>query len=187
MSALTRLPAIVIVLALAATPGTAGAVWKNVHKQGFEGFFPTGTGWTVADHNGTVGGDYFWDDTPGGYNSTWAAHPADSSTYQNNMNTWMMYGPFSLATASDAKLSFVYWLDTEEFYDYFTYGYACDGLNEWNEVTVSGNSGGWKNASMSLASCVGSTEVRVRWRFVSDGTVTKPGVWVDSIKIKKRV
>lgn len=42
-----------------------------------------------------------------------------------------------------------------------------------------------KAGKMSLASCVGQTQVLVRFGFVSDYSGTDQGVWLDDIKIRK--
>lgn len=71
---------------------------------------PAGTGATVV-----------WDDTSTkAKRGFWSAHPAKSTSYANQMHTYMKYGPFDLTGAIDAKVNFDYWLDTEPFFDFFT-------------------------------------------------------------------
>ncbi len=113
------------------------------------------------------------------------AAAATWTTVVNQIHTYMKYGPFDLTGAIDAKVNFDYWLDTEPFFDFCTYGYSCDGGRKWTETSVSGGTQRWKAGKTSLASCVGQTQVLVRFGFVSDYSGTDQGVWLDDIKIRK--
>ena len=58
------------------------------------------------------------------------------------MNSWMVYGPFSLADANDGFVSFFYLMRTQEDHDYFWvlastddttyYGYYATGIYDYN-------------------------------------------------------
>ena len=89
--------------------------WVNILYEKFEATVwpPTSSKWYLRDdsYNSAQG---FWDDnSQRGFNSSWSANPADAATYRPNMHTGMRYGPFSLAGATDARMIFKYWLDTE--------------------------------------------------------------------------
>ena len=103
--------------ALQKTPpaGTAGS-WVTIMAEGF-GAWPN-AGWSVYDGNGTYGGEVFWgDDTYKPHSGSWSAWCARGGAngqvppayYPNNMDSWAVYGPFSLADATDAELSFYVW------------------------------------------------------------------------------
>ena len=101
------------------------------------------------------------------------------------MHTWMRYGPIDLTGAIDAKATFFYWLDTEPIYDYFIFGYSCDGLR-WKETSVSGSIPRWKKGTMELGECANKPKVHIRFVFTSDSDGSAfTGVWVDDIKIRK--
>lgn len=198
LSSVGRRRGIAVVLALVLLPvsvtsaGTAQrdaktsprAVWSTIHYQTFEGAFPMGS-WAVKDYNGAVGGDQWWGKSSGGYMSTWGAHPNASSSYADHTHAWLTYGPFSLAGASDADVNFMYWLDSEASYDYFTWSYSCIAAKNWTSTSVSGGNAAWKSARASLKTCAGKTTVYVRFEFVSDASFTDPGVWVDNVRIRK--
>ena len=92
------------------TPGT----WITVLEEGFEAA-PSPL-WQFRDDNGAIGGAYQWgrrDCQPatGGSYSAWAVGGgADGellpcpSTYPDNVQTTMLYGPFSLADAKMAQM-----------------------------------------------------------------------------------
>lgn len=163
----------------------AAARWRTIMNQRFESSFPV-PNWAVRDYNGSVGGTAYWDDEPTrGHAGFWSAHPADAATYADQANTWMRYGPFSLAGARDARMTFWRWMDTEPIYDLFSWGYSCTGLTGFHETSASGHSGAWVQVTQALKPCAGRPEVYVIFRFMSDVNTAGPGVWVDDILIQK--
>jgi hypothetical protein len=163
----------------------AAARWRTIHNQTFEGTFPVNP-WIVYDGSHTsVQGN--WGKAAVGYNSAYAAHPRSGVTpYNYNTHTWMRYGPFTLSGASDARMSFRYWVDTELGYDTFSWAYSCNGVANWTEKTVSGNAPGvWVSTTLSLKPCIGKSQVYVQFTFTSDQSVNYQGVWLDNVKIQK--
>lgn len=170
------------------------ATWREIHRQNFEGIFPT-AGWSVSDYNGSTVGtrphasaNVVWDDTSTkAYSGNWAAHPNDWSSYTSLTDTWMRYGPFSLVGATDARFTFFYWLDSEAYYDFFTWEYSCNGVTNWVGQSRSGAIKRWAAANTSLLSCIGSSNVYIRFSFKSDysnpSNPAPTGVWVDAIRI----
>jgi hypothetical protein len=172
-------------LALPAASVVAAVRWRTVHYQNFEGIFPSGK-WITYDgsYTSTQG---VWAKGAGGFNGTFAAHPRGGVTpYNYNTQTWMRYGPFSLAGATDARMTFKYRVDTEVGYDFLSWAYSCNGISNWTAKTVSGNhAGDWVSATFSLKPCIGKTEVYVQFTFTSDQSVNYQGAWVDNVKIQK--
>ena len=173
----------------------AAASWQTVFSDGFEGTtWPLGN-WLVSDYNGPAVGTkpapqatVIWDDnSTRAKNGIWAAHPNDYNGYSDYTDTWMRWGPFSLQNATDARLKFAYWLDSEETYDLFSYSYACSNLSKWTTQDVSGELESWRNTTLSLKPCVGKAKVWVRFNFKSDLSTPSgyTGVWVDDILIQK--
>lgn len=177
-------------LAPAFQPATA-ATWKVIEMEKFESSWPDSL-WAIRDRNGPdVGGVVVWDDnSQRAHQGSWAAHPSDGGPYPNLVDTFMRYGPFSLVGALNANVSFWYWLDTEAGYDEFGWQYSCNDGKTWTRTQVSGSRTTWTNVIVSLKPCLGKAKVFVRWTFESDysNPSSAPlGVWVDTVKIQKRV
>jgi hypothetical protein len=182
----------VVLVPLNASGDASGASrWRTIASEDFEGTFPPAGGkWITYDgsYTSTQGA---WGKDPNGYNSAFAARPNPGvATYRYNTQTWMRYGPFSLAKAKTARMLFKYWLDTEEGYDFLGWAYSCNGVEAWTARTVTGNgptpTPAWTTGAASLKSCAGRTNVYVQFTFHSDQSVNMPGVWVDSVQIQTR-
>jgi hypothetical protein len=118
---------------------------------------------------------------------------ACSSNYCDDAETWMWYGPFSLADASAAELRLKAWLKTESTYDHLFIAASVDG-NNFTGTAWTGDSAGWFDEVLdlsdvgSLGSLLGQNSVWVALMFDSDGSVNYPvGAYVDSIVLRKCV
>ena len=173
--------------------------WSLIMTEGFEGIFPPGgSSWRILDANGRTNGEYFWDDTSfKPRTGRWSAWPARggvnslnpaTSNYQNNMRSWMIYGPFSLSSATDAELLFSYWNQSEANYDRLFWGASVNGTNFYGSA-VSGNSGGWRNVNFDLrdvpilGNLTGRSSVWIAFSFTSDGSITRKGPFIDDIRL----
>jgi hypothetical protein len=169
------------------------AIWQVVKSESFEGAFPN-TYWSVSDNNPGDGREYFWDDDDyRPHNGSWAAWPAKggangldpaSSPYPPNMNTWMVYGPINLSTATAFEVDFWMWLNTQSNYDFLYFGASHDGTNFNNDLSWSGTAG-WQEYRIRLDNYAGDDSVWVGWQFTSNGSVQYEGAWVDDILIRK--
>jgi hypothetical protein len=179
--------------------GVQNLAASTMMNEDFEGLFPEGNGWTL-DY-GTNG--YTWDDDDykphSGSRSGWCADGSYAGNpdldpqfdnYPNDMNAWMIYGPFDLSDATDARVVFEYWLDSETGYDYFNWFASTDGVNFYGYQT-SGYSAGWVNEIFDLASVPtlgdlsGESQVWIAFVFSSDYIVNYTGAFVDDISIEK--
>jgi immune inhibitor A len=179
---------------LAQAPGSPAlaAGWETIKYESFEGAFPN-NGWSLYDTNND-GLEYFWDDDAfKPYAGGWSAWPANgganslspaTNNYPNNMDSWMIYGPFDLSTAGDAQTVFQLWRAIETGYDYAFFGTSGDGTN-FNGYSWDGNVD-WAQITVGYADRVGDNSVWVGWLFHSDGSVTDKGPFVDEITISKR-
>jgi hypothetical protein len=177
--------------------------WVTIMSEGFEGAFPNGL-WTTLANTGYT--DAYWDDSYCRYYSGgWAAYcaaegsyAADCSVgenYPNNMKTWMIYGPFSLADATAAYLSFEYWLNCESYdNDYFFVGASIDGYQYWGPSYISGNYSYWSSIVVdltdvyTLGNLCGTEEVWIGFEFISNGSITFPeGAYIDEIILQKNI
>jgi hypothetical protein len=157
--------------------------WQVIAAEDFEGSFPNV--WDVT------GG---WDDRscPGRHtNGSWAGWNADlyasscSDTYDDNRQDWMVYGPFDLSNASDAKVEFDMWREIEQTYDVVAFGVSSNGT-DFNAVGWDGASP-WAHYTVSFTDFVGDSSVWVAFIFISDASIHYEGAWVDQIEILKEV
>jgi hypothetical protein len=165
--------------------------WNILMSENFEGAFPSGL-WGVFDNNGADYGEYYWDDDdylP--HLGAWSAWPANGGAngvdpqyfyYPNNMDAWMMYGPFDLSSCSSADFEFYYNNDSESGHDYFGWGGSPNGSNLYG-LQISGDSGGWQYVDFSLNSYLGDTSVWLAFIFRSDSSVVSDGPFVDDITL----
>ncbi|MFC2029381.1 hypothetical protein ACFLWA_01475, partial [Chloroflexota bacterium] len=178
--------------------GTA-AGWTTIMAEDFEGVFPGP--WLLGD-NIPGEGEYFWGKRscrPGaGSYSGWAfGGGADGtalncgSNYPNNAQSWMIYGPFSLAGATAAELAFHSWRNLENDYDWLFWGASTDG-SDFSGYYASGGSGSGfetvfdlSNAS-TLGDLRGRSNVWIALAVGTDGSVNYPeGVYVENIVLRK--
>jgi len=173
--------------------GEAQAGWQNIITEDFEGDFPaswnimsgdTEAYWDKEDHE-RHGGSYSAFCAKGG-----AAGVDAPDNYPNNMSTWMIHGPFTLADASDAELTFWYWLDTQMDHDYLKWMASIDGETYYGR-NHSGNSQGWVSRSFdltdvyTLGNLCGEPEVWIAFAFTSDESITDKGAFIDDVVLRK--
>ena len=175
-----------------ATPSPT-TTYNLVMSQGFEGSFPT-TGWTVMSPNGA-----YWgltnDKWYSGSKSAWCARGGPYGVdpyyyyYPDNVDSWMIYGPFSLANIQSAFFQFYHWSKTEPSHDYFKWMASTDGQYFYG-FSFSGDSGGWKQLGLdltnvpTLGNVCGQSYVWIAFRFQSDTDgVVDDGTYIDDIAL----
>jgi hypothetical protein len=187
---------------VAAPTDTQG--WVGIMMEDFDGTFPS-AGWTVFDNDGATNGEIYWGattcfdfgesgdgdavphaDGPDAYYTCW-------TPYRPNMNSWMVYGPFDLSNATDAELTFDFWLDSEKDHDYFKWGASRDGGN-FRVYNASGSTNEWVDWTLDLADdpdlgdFTGESQVYIAFIFQSDAHESnQAGVWVDDIALSKQL
>ena len=189
------------VLSINSSAGAPG--WNTIMQEGFEAAWP-GPGWQVSDPNF---GEYYWSKSncqaaTGGY-SAWAIGGgsvgqglACGASYVNFTNSWMVYGPFSLAGATAAELQAKLWLNTETSYDEACLLTSVDNSNFYTSnagTCFSGNSGGSfvdtaldLNDVYILGNVLGQPQVWIAVVFQSDVSNTYPeGAYVDDLLLRK--
>jgi len=184
------------------TPTSTPGTWDTILTEDFEGSFP-GDWWVLDNQAGY--GEYYWDKRTcrayGGSYSGWAVGGgadggalACESDYPDYVSSWMVYGPFSLADATDAELRFKAWINTEspaDMYDYFCWMASTDGTNFAGDCAW-GNSSGWFDQVLDLSNVTdlgdvtGQPSVWVGLWFYSDGSIGyAEGAYVDDIILRK--
>jgi parallel beta-helix repeat protein len=170
--------------------------WTDIMTEDFEGAFPRGD-WELSGSDGTDRGEYYWakrDCRPhAGSHSAWAVGGGtDDGTlpcvadYPNHAFSYMIYGPFDLAKATDAELIFHYWRDSQSN-DSLGWFASIDGNNFYGSSSGAA-SGSWREQTFDLTnvSFLGdvtrSPSVWIAFVFESDESGTRAeGVYVDDI------
>ena len=179
-------------------PSTTG--WMVIVQEDFEGAFPGE--WQLRDGDPGEGLYVLGPRTCRAYSgsqSGWVvgggagAGLGCQSAYPRHVESRIVYGPFSLAGASDADLVFQLWLNSEPEFDGVFSGASIDGV-EFHGYSVTGNSAGWVQHELNLRAVpelgdlTGQEEVWIALLFVSDGVVRmQEGAYIDDIVLRKYV
>ncbi len=178
--------------------------WVNVVEEGFEG--TPGPLWKFYDRVHGEEGLYYWaarDCRPwSGGSSAWAvgggvlgAELPCGSNYPDNVDAWMQFGPFSLADATAAKLSFRLWFDvgSQSGADDFCI-YAAPDDSHFRGYCLTYQTGDWSPLTFDLdndltgVNMLGQPQVWIALRFTSDEAGNAPeGAYVDDVVIRKCV
>ncbi len=113
-----------------------------------------------------------------------------TNNYPNNMESWMLYGPFSLTDAASANLLFYYWNKSEANYDWFWFMVSTNGTN-FTGFKKSGDSQGWNFINLGLdtvgGNLIGRSGLWIAFVFTSDNIIVDKGAFVDDIVLSKEV
>jgi hypothetical protein len=177
--------------------------WTTIMSEGFEGTFPN-TWWEVSDNNdppgGVLWGQYYWtrrecNPSQGNYSAWPVGDGLDgqylgcSSHYANNVDSWMVYGPFSLENATDAILAYEAWVNVHTDADKLCHMASIDGkLFYGNCTTAAFPQVTWIDRIFdlkdvySLGDLRGEPRVWIALVFVSDALGTKAhGAYADNL------
>jgi len=170
---------------------TPESYWTLMMSEGWEGAFPNGN-WAVYDNNGSTGGNVLWDDDDfKPHAGSWSAWPANGGTdgvdpqynnYKNDMDSWMVYGPFDLSNCADADFQFYYWNKSESGFDWIGWAVSPNGTNFYGQQ-ISGDQSSWNYVDFDLHPYLGDTSVWLMFRFISDGSVTDIGAFIDDVTL----
>jgi len=151
----------------------------------YEDFEETWPGnWTVGDSNHKNGADYWGNSTYRANVGSWSAYCADESDvpgqeYDNYMYSYMNR-TVDLTGYEIAYLSYYYWLDSEEGYDYLKVGYYNSTDSSWYwPKSYDGYIGEWVSDRLSIP----ATATSVGFLFDSDSIVTYEGAYVDEVTL----
>ena len=184
----------------------------SIFSDDFEGDFP-GNSWEAyanisPEPDVETNVNAFWGKTNyrsySGNNSVWCAKDGPAGVdpagdYPNNMDAWMIAGPFDLSDALTANLDIWLWLQSEYdsfwgvIYDYVLVGVSIDGGNTFYGVNYGGDSDGWIWRSLDLSnvfylgSILGEPEVYIALEFYSDYSNTYAGAYIDDVILRKSI
>ncbi|HEX9921704.1 MAG TPA: hypothetical protein VGD99_03500 [Anaerolineae bacterium] len=196
---------------------------SQILAEDFEG--SVGPPWVNYDNNEATGGLYSWAKEPCfsatgfplgsfGTSSMWVAgtgdtdlNPCSGGKYPDNLDAWLVYGPFSLADANSAFLDFYFWLDNGGDNDDFLFWGVSLNADPFTSATFHGemvsgvhndgpfinsSSGGHNFVSLdltqvpTLGDVTGQDQVWLGFRFFSDGDgATGQGAFIDSVSVRK--
>ena len=164
---------------------------QTILNETFEGIYPSGL-WTLY-------GNPTWDDTNyAAHGGSWSAWCGDTGLdpalgYANNMNAWMVYGPFDLSGATDATVDFWYKNLSEYGWDFFGWYASIDNASYYG-YSVTGDQNTWRSQLFDLKSVYtlgnlcGQPQVWIAFVFESDDSIAGPtysGAYVDDIVITR--
>jgi thermitase len=149
---------------------------------------PAIVGRLSEDFNTDVAGRW----TSGGTTGSWARDPqgfvSDSPAghYADNADEWIaLETPFDLSGMSDCLLRTSVKLDVEQDNDRLVIDASADGV-QWSTIGAwTGSSGGaYANVTDTLGEYDGQPSVRLRFRLVSNGTITADGAAIDGLNVR---
>ena len=182
----------------AAQAPAAATDWLILLDEDWEDGFNS-TVWTTIDRNGPTSGEYKWADRAvdnplnsgqrvawsiGGGDNGQALNPANGG-YPGGVDSWLIYGPFSLSGARDAELSFNYSFEADAG-DTFSVLLSTDGSNWAGQQNNNGGAGAWEAKNYALDAYAGEPVVYLAFRFASDanGDPDKNAAFVDDIALR---
>jgi len=130
----------------------------------------TESSWTITseDSNSPI---HSWTDSPG-------------SGYPNDQDASLISQPFDLSEYSDITLNYWQLCSTEAGYDYCQVEVSTDGAATWQTLAAfDGLNTQWEKISIEIHGADGSSDVRLRFRLLSDFSVTADGWYVDDISL----
>ena len=171
-------------------------------NEGFEGSWPTAD-WQVFDQSSSDGGTFLWgkracDPHTGQFalmshgGGAQGAAKACGSQYPNGMQTWAVYGPFSLSNATSAVLNFHIRGRTQSGqncpFDGVAFGASTNGTNFSGPALCGGNTtgpdgNGYTKLSLNMQGLLGQPQVWVALIFFSDASVTDIGYTLDDLEL----
>jgi len=119
------------------------------------------------------------------YSPSTSMTDSPGGNYGDNDNTIIaLQSSVDLSDATTGLLSFWHRYDTESGYDYCYVDVSTDGGSSWSQVaSYDGYLGDWTEVQIDLASYIGTSGFKVRFRLDSDGYITRDGWYVDDVTI----
>ncbi len=142
-------------------------------------------GWTVSTN---VSGNNWIIQAASPRSGSYRFSSSNGANYVNNLDQSLNSPSFSLTGRTRATLSYYYLFRTELNYDFFRVEISTNGGANWTTLrNSSGTSQGWPGwapqASIDLAPYVGYSNVKIRFRLTTDGSVVDWGAVVDDILV----
>lgn len=183
------LPPIQVTSSYVSVDGESVTVKSTLLTQGFEGSFP-GSTWTLFNQGTDAGWGKSTRRKSQGNASGWcaqtgAASPAPGHDVPNNMESWMVAGPFDLTSVSSGSLAFDLFLDTEPG-DFFYVG-ASTAYPSFTVLGLDQDTVGFERFVLdlktwgSLGDLTGKSQVWFAFLYQTDASRTGEGAYLDEI------
>jgi len=115
-------------------------------------------------------------------NHSW--HDSPNGNYANNENTKLTSQAINLTNYNSAMLIFWHRYDLETYYDYGYLQISIDNGSHWILLkTYNGHQNSWEKESVDLTSYCGHANIKLRFKLVTDYSVTYDGWYIDDVKI----
>lgn len=128
-----------------------------------------------------------WGLTTASYSSpAYSVTDSPSSLYGNSVDAALTLGSaMDLSGAVAPALAFHHRFQLETGYDYGYVEISTDGGASWTAplATYTGAQGTWVRDQIDLSGFAGASDVRVRFRLVTDGTVPADGWYLDDVTV----
>ena len=179
--------------------------WAIMVAEDFEGEFPDPEKWLVGDRNEHPG-VYQWArrdcrSHKGDYSGWGVGGGPDGETldcgddYPHNAESWMIHGPFSLAFAEEAELTYMAWLNADSDWDSICHYASTNGVNFSGSCsTLASPQRTWIERRLDLGNVNnlgdlrGESKVWIAIKYESDAAGNKPeGGYIDDVVVRQFV
>ncbi len=146
----------------------------------FSDDFESGTGsWSLSG---------LWGETTfNSYSLTHAVTDSPGRFYTNNTdNAVTLASSVDISLATNPVIRFYHKYALESGYDTASVEVSTDGGMSWitpGLETYTGNLGHWTREQLSLDSYIGQSDLRIRFRIVTDGSIVQDGWYLDDVRI----
>jgi len=117
------------------------------------------------------------------YSPSHSISESPTGQYGDEKDISAYLGPFSLASCSDASVSFWTKYDFENNYDYMYLMVSTDNQNWTQLAQYTGTQAAWSQKTYSLSNYLGSQHVWLRYRFTSDNNTVRQGMYIDDFAL----
>ncbi|MFC3192883.1 M14 family zinc carboxypeptidase [Marinicella sediminis] len=125
--------------------------------------------WAISNEQ-SASPTHAWTDSPGG-------------NYSDDLNISLMSQSINIASTDRLELSYMSLCDTEAGYDYGYTEVQFDGGN-WQQLNRCDNQNNWQPQTHLIEPPVNSTQLRIRFRLETDGSVTRDGWYLDDFRLR---
>ncbi|MHB8079653.1 MAG: M14 family zinc carboxypeptidase [Candidatus Krumholzibacteriia bacterium] len=122
--------------------------------------------------------------TTASHSPTHSLTDSPSGLYANNVNaSAQLRSTLDLSVVSSPALTFWTRYDTELGYDFCYVEVSTDGITWQTIATYGGTQTAWVQKTLPLDAWLGQAQLRLRFRFQSDGSVTADGWYLDDVTV----
>jgi len=185
--------------AVSVGPNTATSGWTEVLREDFEEV-NWEAGWLNLSQNGQP---YKWGTRtyanaldPASTKIAWGVGGGaqgsslviNTNGYPNNVQSWLVAGPYDFSDANDAALSLELYMDAA-FGDQFAVAVSTNGSSFTGQQIVDAGIGSWAALGVNMTAYAGEPKVWVAFVFSSDNSSNqgkKPGALIDNIVLNAK-